>query len=113
MSLITNVILSFSICEDGRDHDPDDYSGIIAEVNTAIDGPGFVIPPDHTWYGGRKVLTRPTFIGCFNYLHLDRLLDKLRSMKWEEPGAVQLFVSGEEQNRWHMIPVFPDDPEWK
>ena len=100
MSLVTNIILSFSILE-GNNID------VIEQINkgfegTSAEGQGFRVPNDHNWYGGSKVLERPTFVAAFNYLDLDSLIRTLRGIKWKQPEFVQLFVCEQESHQYQL-----------
>lgn len=102
MSLVTNVVFSYSIGED------DD---IIKQVNRYFtDNPliGLVSCDDMNrtplgWYGGTKMLETPLFIGSFNYLNLPDLLDHLRTIDWKYPEDVQLIVQEQDDNRFRII----------
>jgi hypothetical protein len=99
MSVITNVILSFSLAEEDYE---DDGRMIIRRVNEFFrttdateNTSGFVIPDGHGWYGGTKVLTRLTFVACFNYLRIGEFVQHLKEVPWREPQKVQLFIDDE------------------
>jgi hypothetical protein len=41
--------------------------------------------------------------GAFNYLDLNVLIDAIRAVEWDDPGAVQLFAQEQEQDRLREI----------
>ena len=98
MSEVTNVILSFSVSET----DVEDDSDVISRVNEFFvdDGQRFIIPANDDWYGGQKVLERPTYVGAFNYFHLQEFIDFIKKMSWKYPEMVQVIVCGQEDDEY-------------
>ncbi len=104
MSVVTNVVFSYSIGED------DD---IIKQVNRYFTDDlfgsiGLVSCDDITraplgWYGGSKMLETPLFIGSYNHLHLPDLLGHLRTIDWKHPEDVQLIVQEQDDNRFTIL----------
>ena len=103
MSVVANVILSFSIWEDERDR--------IADVNRFFErvgakenrGDRFIIPPDsERWVGGTKALERPTFVAAFNYLDTEALVAHLATIGWDAPDEVQLFVCEQDEDGYRL-----------
>lgn len=99
MSVVTNIILTFSVLEPERRLD---------EVNTFFgERNGFVSCDDPSlpigWYGGSKMLETNVAISSFNHLDLQELVAHLETMEWEERENVQLFVQGEDDERFRVI----------
>jgi hypothetical protein len=104
MSRVTDTILCFCPFEKGP------LAARLAKINEFFaksDGreaaQGFVLAPNHEWYGGSKRLQRRIFVGAFNCLCEKELLEHLRTLSWEYPESVDLFVHGEDDEegfRW-------------
>jgi hypothetical protein len=112
MSDVTNIILSFSVAEI--------ESSRINEINTfANNGRGFnLVSADfeegrnfmgrenrNRWYGGSKMLETPLFVGAFNNLDINGLVEHLRSLNWEEPENVQLIVQEQHEYKFKIIEI--------
>lgn len=104
MSTVTNVVLSFSIVESIGGTD-DDVLKRINEFFGDNNKPGFVKLP-LTSTGGSKAMERPTFVSAFNYFALEPFLAHLKSLPWERPESVQLFVCGQDDDHYYLIYVF-------
>lgn len=119
MSYVTNVILSTGTLFD------EEEEKILQEVNKFFvdkDNPaysknGFVNVEDASlprgWYGGDKMLEASLFIGAFNYLNLEGLIEHLQSIQWEYPEDVQLIIKEDGESRFEIINVFDDLPQGK
>lgn len=99
MSVVSNVILSFSIMEEADDR--------IKEVNDALpEGQRFLMP-DATdqakFVGGSKFLERPTFLAAFNHVSERQLMDAVEAAAWREPELVQVFRCGQEEDLYAMV----------
>ena len=98
MSRITDCLLSFSCLEEC---DSDDEFLILADVNKFFTTQyGFVSIHDKRlprgWTGGGKVFTSPLFIGAFNHIDVEKLINHLRSLPFNYPLEVQLIYAEEE-----------------
>lgn len=101
MSYVSNVILSFSIMEDEKAR-LRDINGIIERLGT--NGRFKDLPYSAT--GGTKALERPTFISAFNYLSIPNLITEMKSIRWDRPDQVQLFVCDQEEDVYWLR--YPD-----
>jgi hypothetical protein len=88
--------------------------GKLAEVNRYFEGRcrGLVSVEDPSlpdaWYGGNKYLEACLFIGAFDnrcLQGLDGFLAHLRSIRWECPESVQVFVLEQDDDRFRLIDV--------
>lgn len=110
MSDVTNLILTFSISEDEISK--------VQEINCFWNnGRGFnLISADFErgqtlfgkenekrWYGGDKKLETPLFIGAYNHLDLDGLIEFLKGLEWNRPENVQLIVKEEGSEKFRLI----------
>jgi hypothetical protein len=106
MSVVTNIVLSISSWDGGEP------GGKLADVNryfedrcrglVSVDDPSL---PER-WYGGNKWLETSLFVGAFNAPCLgclEAFMAHLRSIAWEHPEAVQLFVKEQEDDRFRVI----------
>lgn len=121
MSTVTNTILTFALDEERytEEHPQgDDARGVIAEVNeywkqkygdAAIVSDGFRHPPE-VWHGGTKALECYVFVAAFNYLGLKEFVKHLRSIKWDAPSRVQLFVQEQEDDVFREVHLFDATP---
>lgn len=103
MSVVDNCILSFSILEDDEK---------ISEVNSffTLDNKKPFIDVDADflptgWYGGRKYLETPLFIAAFNYFRETDFIKHLKTINWREPGAVQLIIKRQEEDRFSIVGI--------
>ncbi len=112
MSDVTNLIISFSVIEDEKKR--------INEVNSFVNnGRNFkIISVDFEegktwfgrkrrkrWYGGSKVLETPLYIGAFNHLDKEGLVEHIRGIDWEEPENVQLIIKEQESDKFKIIEI--------
>lgn len=110
MSEVTNLILSFSISEDEISK--------VQEINSFWNnGRGFkLISADFQrgrtffgkeyqkrWYGGEKKLETPLFIGAYNHLDLNGLIEFLKGLEWDRPENVQLIVKEQDSEKFRII----------
>lgn len=106
MSVITNIVLAIGL--------QDELRGGLAEANeffvdyprglVSLDDPA--LPPD--WTGGDKRVCAGVSVGAFNGMHVAGFLAHLRSIPWESPRKVQVFVMEEEDERFRLINVMED-----
>lgn len=112
MSVVTNLIISFSVLEDEKSR--------IGEVNAFFNnGRGFKINsadfeeeeswPEKgsgkRWYGGSKILETPLYIGVYNHLDLEGLVAYMKTIEWEEPENVQLIVKEQGADKFKIIEI--------
>ena len=103
MSEVTNLIISFSPLEDETSR--------INEVNLFSNGDrGFnIISADFEegnrkrWYGGSKMLETAMYIGAFNHLDLEGLIEHMKNINWEDQKSVQLIVKEENDDKFKII----------
>ena len=106
MSVITNIVLAIGL--------EDELHGRLAEVNVffaeysrglvSLDNPA--LPTD--WTGGNKRMCAGVSVGAFNGMDLAGFLAHLRSIRWDAPRKVQVFVMEEEDERFRLIDVMED-----
>lgn len=103
MSAVTNLIIACSGSE--REHD------VIAQFSKFSDrGSVFKIESVHSsalksnWYGGNKKLECNLFIGAYNYLPLDELIEFMKTdMSWDDIETVQIMVKEPNDDRFRII----------
>lgn len=107
MSFVTNLMLSFSIGEDEKSR--------VDELNLFHNnGKGFELvsvdferelnpESDITWYGGSKFLETPLFVGAYNHLDIEGLMEHLKIVNWEYPQGVQLFLKEPDSDKFKII----------
>lgn len=96
MSRVTSLVLLYS----GTDEEPEDivarlrlfsYRGVPFNIVSIRDAK---LPPD--WYGGTKAFYGEVFIGSYNHLDVNMLIEFMRNQKWSEPAPpFQLLVKEE------------------
>ncbi len=96
MSRVSNVVLQFGLCDDGKGAEVDSFfppnQGFGASPCDDEDGDGINC-------GGTKCLETNLLIGAFNFLDLQGLIAHLGSLSWERPEEVLLLVQGQEDDR--------------
>ena len=83
MSVVTNIIIAFSASEN--------------EDSKLQKG----------WYGGTKNLEVNIFIGAYNHLNLNDLIQHMSTIDWEEPEDVQVIVKEQNDDRFRIINLYP------
>ena len=60
------------------------------------------------WYGGGKLLEVNLFIGAYNYLDLDALIDFMKNnIDWDSPASVQVIVKRQHDEKFSILDLFP------
>jgi hypothetical protein len=96
---VTNVIVSF--CEAGEEA----TQAKIAEVNAyfptdeSCSGGQLVDVSDHA--GGTKYLECTVLLGAFNYLTVSAFVSHVRSLSFEFPDDVNLFIRRQDDDGFH------------
>ena len=102
MSVVTNIIFTFSIMENDVKR--------ISEVNTFFDCKPLIGVDSNAlpsgWYGGSKMLETNIYVGAFNYLDLNAFISHIKTIKWKEPENVQLIVQGDNDEKFKIIDIF-------
>lgn len=103
MSVVTNVILSFSSMEEYLD---DDKGNEIYPVMETINE--WLKKNNHIAFstdislkdviGGEKWFETPLFIAAFNYFDCGAFIEYLKSLVWKEPSCVQVFVQEQDED---------------
>lgn len=108
MSRVTNIVITTSLSEDV------DYLTQQFNQYTSNGLPFNMVCVENgslpeNWYGGSKSLEAHVFIGAFNYLDLDSLIDHLKMrIKWSDPLSAQLIVKEQDDLKFNLINLFPD-----
>ena len=110
MSEVTNLIISFSIGEDetSRINEVNLFfnNGLGFKINSADfeEGSNWLGKENRKrWYGGTKMLETPLYVGAFNHLDLEGLIEHMKEIEWEEPENVQLIVKLQEADKFEII----------
>ncbi len=112
MSEVTNLIISFSIIEDekGRVSDLDlffnngrGFKVASADFESVNDNKNELYKK--RWYGGSKVLETPLYVGAYNHLDLDGLIEHVKDIDWIEPENVQLIVKSQDSDKFEIIEI--------
>ena len=96
MSIVTNIILHFSIIEENS-NTIDIINALLRKNNHGELGDGELSNK------GGKHLESPIYIGAFNYLDVSALLDLISAIKWTEPENVQLFIQGQSDSKFMVF----------
>lgn len=108
MSVVTNIIVAYSLSEEDRHGDRGEW--VVERLNEFF-GPeedGFVLPAGDWWYGGSKALENPILVGAFNHLDLFRFLSHVAAIDWEEPDRVQVMAAEQEDGQYAVWNLTPD-----
>lgn len=111
MSHVTDVILTTF---DGLGEDGD--SKAMRELNDwccdNFRGQCFLKPVDHDPTnrntGGHKALQICIFVAAFNYINIELLWDKVKSIKWEDPECVSLMTCDEHEDSFTLRTIIID-----
>jgi hypothetical protein len=103
MSIVTNIILT---CSSGEN--TSEISSQLAGFTYNLNIPFNIVCVDDKklpkgWYGGTKYIEGEIFIGAYNHLNLDEFVAFMKTVQWESPQNVRLFVK--EQNDLTFKPV--------
>lgn len=108
MSVVTNLILTFSKSEDTKLIEEQlqtfKYGNNIPFHMVSIDDDS--LPKG--WYGGGKFMEANIYIGAFNHFNLKSFINHLKNIKWENPQDVQLIVREEKDFKFKLLDVFPE-----
>lgn len=106
MSVVTNIILSFSIMENEISDIEDSYTNMVLINNWLRKHDHGAFGEDATIAsGGEKHLETPVYLAAFNFFDLDEFLAFLRTLPWEEPENVQVFVQGQEEEKFTVYTI--------
>ena len=112
MSVVSNVILSFSISEAQVDRDKRLSHYILADrIDQWLKENHYVGLGQNLeeWdkYGGQKHLETPIYVGAFNYLVPSAFANFVFSLPWEYPESVQLMIKGQEDEEFTVYSLCP------
>ena len=108
MSVVTNVILVYSVTGD-----EDDQFKPLEAINAACNAGRLVhvedpaLPPD--WFCNGKTLECNVAVGAYNYLRLSDWLAAMRDIDFDQWGCefVQVLVMEQDDERFRLIDVWP------
>jgi hypothetical protein len=111
MSWVTNLILHISIVEDAKAR-IDEVNHFFQRMPHAVSGevseePGLA-SVEPVWEGKGYAPETNLYISAYNYLPLAHFVEHLRSIAWEEPSFIQLFVQDQEEMEFRMIKLGDD-----
>lgn len=100
MSWVTNIILHISAAEEADER--------ISEVNRFFERMPHAVTGEEepaeplasvapVWEGKGHSLEAYLYVGAYNYFPLDRFMQHLRGIEWEEPDYIQVFVQDQEE----------------
>ncbi len=112
MSQVTNLILAFSVGEDEATKRAEielfsNNGRGFQLVSADFEGEDniFKVKNPRRWYAGSKFLETPLFIGAYNNLDLDGLVEHLKILQWEEPENVQVIVKLNADEKFKIIGI--------
>lgn len=111
MSYVTNVIISFSLVDENKQAEVDDFwlAGHNFEENLA-EGEEREPEPGLFWLddnGGNKNLETILGVGAYNGLSEEGLVGWLNKISWAYPESVQLMVQAQEEDRFRELKLQP------
>jgi len=111
MSNVTNVILSFSIIEEEYELQDFQHYKIMDKINQWLyDSKYGQFSKELTEYaGGNKVTETPIYIAAFNHFNIDAFVEFIKTLNWEEPEDVQIFIQTQDEDRFLIIEPFNKD----
>jgi len=105
MSVVSNVIFSFSISEYSYEKEEDDIYPNMEKINNWLQENSYgVFSVDvDAISGGKKHLETPLFVATFNYFNIKDFCNFVRSLKWECPDCVQVIIQEQEDDKFRLI----------
>ncbi|WP_424001472.1 hypothetical protein [Maribacter sp. IgM3_T14_3] len=106
MSVVSNVILSFSVGEDESQRMKDVNEFDINGNKINLVSADFQRKENYeakAWYGGSKYLEKPLYIGAYNNLNLNAFIDHLKTIIWDEPENVQLIINEQNEDLFKVV----------
>ena len=104
MSVVTNIILHFSILE--KEIDPDsaqeDNFVLMRKINKALIQEGYGKFTEVQDRYNKKALESPLFVAAFNMLDLDQFIEYIQSLPWNYPEYIQIFVQRQEEDKFTL-----------
>lgn len=96
MSVVTNVILTTEISDEDT----------IAQVNAGLDRmeKSHLLPVHTSWHRGKAVEIN-IYIGAYNHFNLEKFVEIVQAVTWDDPQCVRLFVN--EQNDEYGVHEVP------
>lgn len=107
MSIVTNIIFSFSNIEHGGD-DTGDFI-LMQKVNewllkNSYSGDSFG-KSINAYAGGYRALECRVYAAAFNHFSLDEFIEFVKSLDWICPESVQIIVQGQEDIKFRIIEI--------
>ena len=103
MSMVTNILLSFSLIEvDVTTTGRDDYASctpLNALQRFLDDQPLQQID----YMSGKKCLEAELWVAAVNYLNTEEFIEGVRSAPWRVPDSVQLFIKEQDDEIFHQV----------
>ena len=94
MSVVTNMIFTFSSTD----------KNIIFNINKWLNGREYgELNAVADMAGGYKFFESQIFIAAFNHFFLDDFIDFIKSLAWNDPCAVQIFIKKEFDSKFRII----------
>lgn len=85
MSYVTNVILKLPVLEAEK----------INQINSFFPAHHGFLRGIEEICGGTKVFEQPVYLAAFNYFDLDGFIAHVKSIHWDSPEEIQIFVCGQ------------------
>ncbi len=109
MSVVTNIILSTPYGDKNEKITSNEVNAYFERQGKK----GFV-SIDSTdlpkgWYGGSKYFEARIYLGAFNHLNFEEFMDHIKSLPWEDREDLQVIVKEQEDFRFKIISVFPEE----
>ena len=109
MSVVSNVIRSFGICE--RELGGNNYERADRIDQWLKDSQYMGLGQDLGQWdgcGGQRKLETPIFVGAFNYLDHTAFIRFVFSLPWDAPENVQVLIQGQDDNVFTIYSLCPN-----
>lgn len=106
MSRVTDIIITASLSEDCN-HLTEQFKAF-----SSGDGPFKLVSIENEklpkgWYGGSKFIEANIFIGAYNYLEIEKLIDFMKhQVQWQDPYVVQIIFKQQEDEKFQIVDLF-------
>jgi hypothetical protein len=104
MSVVTDVVLFFSLGEDRIEHPNDDEYLIVNQINAWLQERRYgTLNCLDKYTGGNKATQACIYGGSFNFFDTDDFLEFLKMLPWQDREAVQLMIQNEGADKFRMV----------
>jgi hypothetical protein len=104
MSVVTDVVLFFSLSEDRIEHTDDDEYFIVNQINAWLQERRYgTLNGLDKYTGGNKATQACIYGGSFNFFATEDFLRFLKARPWRDRAAVQVMIQHEDEDKFRLV----------